>query len=182
MVAIVAGVGLLVLLAAGLVVGGGDFGRLFGTDWSQVNWSDVATMMLIVLAIAVVLVPLTWWLLPRRMKGVGAAFMALAILAPLGLIAPGFAYGEGSPQDVKAAFGYVPKGLQNLSVVSSSLKKEYDIPFVRGENEALWQTAIGYELSGIIGIIVLGATVWGLASLLRRRTVRPVTAKEASGP
>ena len=41
--------------------------------------------------------------------------MTLAMLAPLGLIAPGFAYGEGSAEDVQAAFGYVPKGLQDIS-------------------------------------------------------------------
>ena len=70
--------------------------------------------------IAIVLIPLTYFLLPKRFKGVGTAFMAAAIIAPLGLIAPGFAYGEGSTEDVQAAFGYIPKGLHDLSTIFSA--------------------------------------------------------------
>ena len=36
-------------------------------------------------------------------------------------------------------------------------------------NAALWQTAIGYELSGIVGILVVGLAVFGVMYLLRRR-------------
>ena len=63
------------------------------------------------------------------MKGIGTAFMALAILAPLGLIAPGFAYGEGSPEDVQAAFGYMPQGLQDLSTIFSAPSQGYKSPY-----------------------------------------------------
>ena len=105
------------------------------------------------------------------MKGIGTAFMAVAILAPLGLIAPGFAYGEGSPDDVNAAFGYVPKGLHALSGIFSAPFSGYNVPlpFFSDANAALWQAAVGYEISGIIGILILGLAVWGLATLLRRR-------------
>ena len=56
--------GLMVLFAAGLLTGGGDIGHAFGADWSQVNWSDVASMMLVVVVLAVILIPLTYLLLP----------------------------------------------------------------------------------------------------------------------
>ena len=77
-------------------------------------------MLLIVAIMFAILVPIAWFVLPRRYKRVGTAFVALAVIAPLGLIAPGFAYGEGSTEDVQAAFGYIPKGLQDLSSVFSA--------------------------------------------------------------
>jgi hypothetical protein len=95
------------------VEGGGNPNRMFNADWSHVDWPSVGSMLL------VTAVGRTraragglYLLLPRAVKRIGAAFVALAVVAPLGLIAPGFAYGEGSTADVKAAFGYVPGGLQ----------------------------------------------------------------------
>ncbi len=163
-------VGVIVLALGGLITGGGDVGHLFGADWSQVNWADVATMLLIVGVIAAILIPLVRFVLPQRLKGIGTAFTAIAVLAPLGLIAPGFAYGEGSPDDVKKAFGYVPKGLQDMSGFFSAPLAGYNVPlpFFNDANAALWQTAIGYEISGIIGILVLALATLGLARLLRR--------------
>ncbi len=159
-----------VLFIAGFITGGGNIGHLFGADWSQVSWPDVGVMLLIVLGIAVVLVPLTWFVLPKRLKGVGAAFMAIAIIAPLGLIAPGFAYGEGSADDVKKAFGYIPAGLRQLSGFFSAPLAGYNmnIPFFSDSNAPLWHAAIGYEISGILGILLIGGIVYGLSTLLRR--------------
>ena len=70
------------LFIAGLITGGGDVGRLFGADWAQVDWAAVATMLLIVGVLAVILIPLAYFVLPQRMKRVGAGFTALAVLAP----------------------------------------------------------------------------------------------------
>ncbi len=161
---------LAVIIIAGLVTGGGDPAHFFGADWTQVSWPDVASMLLVTVVIAAVLIPLAWVVLPKGIKRVGVAFVALAVIAPLGLIAPGFAFGEGSTQDVQAAFGYVPKGLQGLSTVFSAPLSGYNIPlpFFSAANAPLWHAAIGYELSGIVGILLLGGLVWGLASLLRR--------------
>jgi cobalt/nickel transport protein len=120
--------------------------------------------------IAAVLIPLAWVVLPKSIRRVGTAFTALAVLAPLGLIAPGFAFGEGSAADVHAAFGYVPTGLEQFSSFFSAPLAGYNIPlpFFSDANAPLWQAAVGYEISGIIGILLLGGLVWGLASLLRR--------------
>ena len=159
------------LAVLGLVVGGGDPAHWFGADWSQVDWAAVGSMLLVVGLIFVILVPLAYVLLPRSMKRVGTAFVALAIIAPLGLIAPGFAYGEGSAADVQAAFGYIPKGLQDLSSVFSAPLAGYDLPlpFFGGANRELWHAAIGYEVAGIIGMLLCGAVVFGGARLLRGR-------------
>lgn len=160
-----------VLLISGLIAGGGDFGKLFGTDWSQVKWDEVAVMLLMVGIIAAVLVPLAWFLLPRRIKKLGTITLGVAIIAPLGLIAPGFAYGEGGAEDLNKEFGYVPQGIKDVGDFFSAPLKDYNLSFgpFSGDGTALWQQAIGYEIAGIIGILLVAGVVYGLAMLVRRR-------------
>jgi cobalt/nickel transport system permease protein len=159
-----------VLAVIGLVEGGGDPARMFGADWSLVDWPSVATMLLVTAAIGLVLVPAVYLLAPRRLKRVAATFTTIAVLAPLGLIAPGFAYGEGSIEDVQAAFGYVPSGLRDLSGAFSAPLSGYDLPlpFFSGANAPLWHAAVGYEISGILGALVVGAAAYGIARSLSR--------------
>jgi cobalt/nickel transport system permease protein len=170
----VAVVGLLVLVVLGLITAGGDPAKMFGADWSSVSWNDVAIMLLIVGIISAVLVPLAWFVLPARIKKIGTYFTAIAVIAPLGLIAPGFAYGEGSTEDVSKAFGYVPKGLHDLSSIFSAPFSGYNVPlpFFNGQEAKLWQAAIGYEISGIVGILLVGLIVYGVAMLIARTKKR----------
>jgi cobalt/nickel transport system permease protein len=156
------------LLVFGLVLGGGDPAHWFGADWSQVDWAAVASMLLVVAILFAILVPIAWFVLPERYRRVGTSFVALAVIAPLGLIAPGFAYGEGSTEDVHAAFGYVPQGLQDLSSVFAAPLSGYDIPlpFFSDANGELWHAAIGYEITGIVGILLCGLVILGIARLL----------------
>lgn len=167
-----------VLLVAGLATGGFGADHLFGANWSQVDWPSVASMLLITAAIAVVLVPLTWCLMPRSIRGLGTAYVAAAILAPLGLIAPGFGFGEGGPADLQAEFGYVPQGLQTVSGVFSAPLKDYNLPlpFFSGADAPLWHTALGYELAGLVGMLVVGMVIWALGRLLLRRPAEPAGA------
>lgn len=175
-------VGAAALAVVGLVESGGNLGRMFGADWSQVDWPSVATMLVWVVVLGAILVPIAYFVLPQRLKRVGAAFTALAVVAPLGLIAPGFAYGEGGPEDVQAAFGYIPQGLQDLSSIFTAPFSGYNIPlpFFSDANASLWQAALGYEITGIIGILLSGAVVIGIAVLLRGRG--PATRGEAPLP
>ncbi|GCE30264.1 hypothetical protein KDA_57480 [Dictyobacter alpinus] len=173
---------LVLLFIAGLITGGGNVAHLFGADWSQVAWSDVGMMLLIVLAIAAIAIPLAWFLLPASMRQVGTTFVAIAIFAPIGLIAPGFAYGEGSADDVKQAFGYMPQGLKQLSGVWSAPFSGYNLqaPFFSDPNAPMWRQGLGYELSGLIGILLIGAIFWGLAALLARFSKYTKPQQEAS--
>jgi len=72
-------------------------------------------MLVVTALIGAILIPATYLLLPRNVKRIATTFVTIAVIAPLGLIAPGIAYGEGGTENVKAAFGYVPSGLQSLS-------------------------------------------------------------------
>ena len=166
---------LAVLLVFGLITGKGDFGNLFGADWSTVSWSDIGTMLVVTAIIAAIVIPLAWFVLPRAIKNIGTAFVAVSVIVPLGLIAPGFAYGEGSTTDVQAAFGYVPSGLDRLSSFFSAPLGSYNIPlpFFNDANAALWHAAIGYELSGMMGILLVGAATLGLAALAKRLAPGP---------
>jgi cobalt/nickel transport system permease protein len=173
--------GLAVLLGAGLVVAGGDTGRLFGTDWSSVSWPDVATMLVVVGGLAALALPLAHRLLPERLKGTGAVLVALAILVPLGLIAPGAAYGEASAEDLERAFGYVPAGLAQLAGIFSAPLPDYNLPlpFFSGEATPLWRQAIGYQVTGIVGVLAIGAVITGLAALRRWRAAPPAAPSAA---
>jgi hypothetical protein len=159
-----------VLAAVGLVEGGGDPGRMFGADWARVDWASVASMLLVTAVVGMVLVPVAYLALPRSAKRVGAAFVAVAVVAPLGLIAPGLAYGEGRAADVEAAFGYVPGGLSSLSRLFSAPLSGYNLPlpFFSGANAPLWHAAVGYEVAGIIGVLLVGGSTYVIARLLRR--------------
>ena len=170
-----------VLGVIGLVEGGGNPNRMFNADWSHVDWPSVGSMLLITAVAGLVLVPAAYMLLPRAVKRIGAAFVALAVVAPIGLIAPGFAYGEGSTADVKAAFGYVPGGLRDLSGVFAAPMSGYNVPlpFFDGANAPLWHAGIGYEIAGIVGIMAVGGVTYLVARLLRRGDGQPHAAAEA---
>jgi cobalt/nickel transport system permease protein len=97
--------------------------------------------------------------------------VAAAIFAPLGLIAPGFAYAEGSAEDLQKELGYVPDGFQSISDFFSAPFQDYNVPlpFFQGADAPLWHTALGYEIAGVIGMLLIGVIFWGLGALLLRR-------------
>ncbi len=168
-------VGAPLLLVAGLVTGGGNVGSLFGADWSQVDWPGVGSMMLVTAGVGIVAVPIVRFLLPERFKSVGTAYTVAAVLAPLGLIAPGFAFGEGSPDDLMKELGFVPSGLQSLSGIFSAPLSGYNLPlpWFSDANAPLWHQGLGYEIVAVIGILLLGAVVLALGRLLRGREDAP---------
>ena len=174
-----------VIVAAGLATGGGDPSRLFGADWSTVDWPAVAGMLAVVGVIAAVVLPVAWVVLPLRARPAGMLLIGGAILAPLGLIAPGFAYGEGSVEDVRAAFGYVPDGLRQLSSLLGAPLAGYEVPvpFVDASKAPLVHAAIGYELAGAVGIALLGGAMLVIGRLLAQPSVAdPAPIGDASPP
>ncbi len=159
-----------VFAVAGLATGGGDPARMFGADWSAVDWPSVAGMLAVVGVIAAVLLPAVWLIAPRRYRAAAMLLVGGAVLAPLGLIAPGFAYGEGSAANVGAAFGYVPEGLRQLSSLFGAplAGYEFPVPFIDKARAPLVHAAIGYEIAGIIGIALLGGVMLLVGRLLAR--------------
>jgi cobalt/nickel transport system permease protein len=85
----------------------------------------------------------------------------LALISPLGLLAPGGAFGEGAPKDLdlhKYGLGAVPEGLQKYAGFwGNTLLPGY------GDGGA-WQ----YILSAVIGMAAIATVLGGLVWLLRR--------------
>jgi cobalt/nickel transport system permease protein len=93
---------------------------------------------------------------------------ALVVLSPLGLLAPGGAFGEAAPGDLdlgRYGLRAVPTGLERYnSFWSHTLLGGYG--FNSGDHPVL-----GYLLSAVIGIAVIGLVIlaaFGLTRLLRR--------------
>ena len=175
--------GAAVLFVLGMITGNGDVGTLFGVDWASVDWPSVASMLLVTTIIAAILIPLAWFVLPAPVKRVGTLFVALAVIAPLGLITPGFAYGEGSAEDLHAEFGYVPEGFEQFSSIFSAPLADYNIPlpFFNEADAELWHQAVGYEIAGILGILLVIGVCYGIAKLLKRPDAGSDQPHEAAG-
>jgi cobalt/nickel transport system permease protein len=97
---------------------------------------------------------------------VAVGFVALMVLlTPLGLLAPGGAFGEDAPQDLDVgALGLsaVPAGLSRYNGFwSHTLLGGYG--FADGQNATL-----AYWLSAVIGIAVIALAIWLLATVVRR--------------
>jgi hypothetical protein len=65
--------------------------------------------------------------------------------------------------------------LQDLSNIFSAPFSGYNVPlgFFNDSNSSLWQVAIGYEISGLVGILLVGGIVYGLTLLIARTRQRP---------
>jgi cobalt/nickel transport system permease protein len=87
----------------------------------------------------------------------------LVIVSPLGLLAPGTAWGEwGTEELTKLGFQSIPQGMERLSGIWGAPLAGYDLP-------ALGNANLGYLFSAILGILVVGIVVWLFTALLTRR-------------
>ena len=88
--------------------------------------------------------------------------IALIVLCPLGLLAPGGAFGEGAAGDLKTAFGFVPAGFAALSGHWHALLDNYGVPNTpfSGDAPNLLGQSVGYYVAAVAGIaIIAGITL-----------------------
>lgn len=109
---------------------------------------------------------------------VAVGFIALmALLSPLGLLAPGGAFGEDAPEDLDLGglgLSGIPEGLARYNGFwTHTVLADYG--FADGEHATL-----AYILSAVIGIAVVGLVIFGLGKLVelarRRRGNRTAAA------
>jgi cobalt/nickel transport system permease protein len=87
-----------------------------------------------------------------RALWIGLAVMI--VLVPVGLLAPGTAWGEwGTQQLSRLGFAFIPEGMAKLSGLWSAPLPGYNLPALKNAN-------LGYLFSGITGTIVIGIVVW----------------------
>jgi cobalt/nickel transport system permease protein len=93
-----------------------------------------------------------------RWLWVGLAFLIVA--SPLGLLAPGTAWGEwGTEELTRMGLGAIPAGLAHLSGIWGAPLAGYDLP-------ALGNANLGYVLSAALGIVVVVLLAWLFTLLL----------------
>jgi cobalt/nickel transport system permease protein len=87
----------------------------------------------------------------------------LIIASPLGLLAPGTAWGEwGAEELTNLGLSSVPSGLQKLSTLWGAPLADYDLP-------ALGNANLGYIFSALAGIAITALVVWLFTLLLTSR-------------
>jgi cobalt/nickel transport system permease protein len=91
----------------------------------------------------------------------------MVCLVPLGLLAPGTAWGEWGTQQLSGlGLAFIPQGMARLSGLWSAPLAGYDLPPLKNVN-------LGYILSGIVGTIVIGIVVWLFTMLVTVRKPEP---------
>jgi cobalt/nickel transport system permease protein len=106
----------------------------------------------------------------RRLRWLWIGVAVLALLVPIGLLAPGTAWGEWGAKELaqRPAVTALPQGLQALEGLWSAPMSGYNAPQLGNSNA-------GYILSAIVGVILITIVVWLFAQLLlsRKPTVKP---------
>jgi hypothetical protein len=85
----------------------------------------------------------------------------LAVLSPLGLLAPGTAWGEWGAEEFQDMLGYVPQGLERFAEFWRAPLPDYAIPGL-GD-------VPGYILSAVVGMGLVVLATWGLGRVLARQ-------------
>ncbi len=175
----------LVVFVAGMIMAGGHISQWGGLNWSSVNWGDAGMTVLVSAVVSVVVLPVVWFVL-RHNRGARVAatlFVGLMIWVPVGLIAPGGAFGEdtsatqaevnaalaardaGDPSlfdalpDVNRQCECVPTKINNVTFAKHTPLAGYQPPWIHG-TEPSWQQNIGYQIAGFIGIGLLVSVGW----------------------
>ncbi len=85
---------------------------------------------------------------------------ALIVATPLGLLAPGTAWGEwGTEQLASQGLSFIPAGLEKLSGLWGAPLAGYNL-------HALGNASLGYLLSAVLGIVVVTIVVWLFTMLI----------------
>lgn len=176
----------------GLAMGGWRLNAWGGADWSSVNWRNAWLTVLISAGLSVVVLPLLFASLRRyrAVRGAAVLLVGLVIWAPIGLIAPGTAFGEdtsASAAQVAAAVqarnagnsalfdalpavnrqcACVPTNINNVSFAGKTLFSGYKLPFI-GAHAPAWKQNIGYQGAAFAGMALLAAAAFLLVRFVR---------------
>lgn len=88
------------------------------------------------------------------------ALVVLILLTPLGLFAPGTAWGEWATEDLAQIAGYLPAGLARLADRWNTPLSDYRL----GEPQTFFGSALAYGFCALLGVAVIA----GLTALLGR--------------
>jgi cobalt/nickel transport system permease protein len=103
---------------------------------------------------------------PMKLRWLWAGLVVLIIASPVGLLAPGTAWGEWGTEELSnLGLSFIPQGMAKLSTLWGAPMADYELP-------ALGNANLGYILSAVIGILVICVVVWLFTALLTRRPAK----------
>jgi hypothetical protein len=97
------------------------------------------------------------------MKKFIIGWLALILLTPLGLLAPGTAWGEWGLDEIRQKIGFIPQGMSHSNTIIKHILPDYGIP---GFDKSFLQAAFGYILAAIVGVTVIFLIFWGIGKWL----------------
>lgn len=96
----------------------------------------------------------------RKLRWLWVVLIVLVVASPLGLLAPGTAWGEwGAGELTKMGLKAIPQGIAQLSGIWGAPLKGYNLPTLGNPN-------LGYILSAFVGVLVVGILAWLFTMLL----------------
>ena len=96
----------------------------------------------------------------QKLRWLWIGLVVLIVASPLGLLAPGTAWGEwGTQQLAERGLAVIPAGIQKLSGLWGAPMAGYNLP-------ALGNANLGYLLSAILGISLVAFVIWLFMMLL----------------
>ncbi len=98
----------------------------------------------------------------KPLRWLWAGLGLLVMLTPIGVLAPGTAWGEWGAGELKSMLGYVPEGLGRLGGAWTSAIPDYAPGFVR-------DPLVGYLVAAIVGAALVIAITWLLGRVLARK-------------
>jgi cobalt/nickel transport system permease protein len=109
-----------------------------------------------------------------RLRTLWIALAVLVVATPLGLLAPGTAWGEwGAAELTRLGLSFIPHGLSRLASLWGAPLKGYNLP-------ALGNASLAYVLSALLGVVVIAVVFWLFGMLLMRRTLARVKVRKSS--
>jgi cobalt/nickel transport system permease protein len=103
----------------------------------------------------------------RRLWPLWVGLGVLVLLVPVGLLAPGTAWGEwGAEELTSLGMGFIPQGLERLGSIWNAPMPDYAVPFL-GER-------VGYIVSAVLGVGLIVLFFW-LVGLVVDRPRRRLT-------
>ncbi len=102
-----------------------------------------------------------------RLRPLWLGLLALVMITPVGLLAPGTAWGEWGVEELTGmGLGFIPRGMDKLSGLWSAPAPGYSLP-------ALASPGLGYLLSGLVGVAVIAVLFWLFGMLASRQRSTP---------
>jgi cobalt/nickel transport system permease protein len=105
-----------------------------------------------------------------RWRALWIGLAVLVVASPIGLLAPGTAWGEWGAEELSSlGLSFIPKGMEQLGGLWNAPLPDYDLPILGNAN-------LAYILSAAVGILVTVLVVWlfSMVALSGKESARKV--------